>query len=523
MPVPTAPRVVQLEGRILTSSGDAVNGAHVHVISGSRAVAETATDSAGHFAFDHLANGRVRVEAEHDPEGAVRSAEVSVSNVAIDLTLVLAPAGISGQVLDGDDGHAIAGASLSIEGAPFEVAGVTADSAGTFRFGAVPFDATAVVAVASGYRASHVVLEPREEGPEPSLHIVLHAAPPIEGDVVDADGDKIHAQIVACEGTSLETRVESGDDGGFRLPPSTLGCDAFATHDAMAPSETVSILEGRRLSLRLGAPGAIAGFVVDDRGAAVDAFSVGVESFVPLHGQNAAPRSAQEFGRGAFRLEHLVPGTYVLTATTADRPPARSSPIVVRSGATTDGVTIAIPPGGVVEGRVVDADNQPLADVELRFDFVSDVAESDAFAKTDSFGHYRLEGAPAGLFTVSAHEDGYKTKLVPGLRVASGATMTKDIMLTKGGGFELSGIGANLRSVGNAITIGGILPGNPADLIGLKAGDRIVRIDGEEIEGLSLADAIQELRGDPGTVVGITVLRGGETIDVAITRGAIVQ
>ena len=74
MPVPTAPRVVQLEGRILTSNGDAVNGAHVHVISGSRAVAETATDSAGHFAFDHLANGRVRVEAEHDPEGAVRSA-----------------------------------------------------------------------------------------------------------------------------------------------------------------------------------------------------------------------------------------------------------------------------------------------------------------------------------------------------------------------------------------------------------------------------------------------------------------
>ncbi|MGH7329726.1 MAG: PDZ domain-containing protein, partial [Polyangiaceae bacterium] len=126
-------------------------------------------------------------------------------------------------------------------------------------------------------------------------------------------------------------------------------------------------------------------------------------------------------------------------------------------------------------------------------------------------------------FTVSAHKDGYRTKLVSGMTVGSGATTTKDIALTKGKGLELSGIGANLRTVGSGITFAGILPGNPAAGVGLQPGDRIVRIDGAEIAGLSLADAIQELRGDPGTVVGLTVERGGETLDVTITRGAIVQ
>jgi carboxyl-terminal processing protease len=50
-----------------------------------------------------------------------------------------------------------------------------------------------------------------------------------------------------------------------------------------------------------------------------------------------------------------------------------------------------------------------------------------------------------------------------------------------------------------------------------------VRIDGEEITGLSVEDAIQRLRGEPGTVVGITVERGGETLDVTITRSTLVH
>lgn len=501
--------------------GEPVNGVHVRVISRGHATAETVTNALGHFEFDKVAAGPIRVEADHDPEGAARSAEIAVSSAPSDVSLVLAPAGIGGQVVDGDDGHAIANASLSVE-APFAVAGVTSDAAGAFHFAAVPFEATAVVVVANGYRSTRVVLEPREDRPEPSLRVVLRAAPPIEGDVVDADGKAIHAQIVACANTATETHVESADDGSFKLPPATIGCDAFATHDGMAASDSVSIA-GRHISLRLGAPGAIAGFVVDDRGRSIDEFSVGVESFVPLRGSAGGRRGSTTFRRGAFRIDQLVPGTYVLTASTAGRPPARSTAVVVKSGAVTDRVTIAVAPGGAVEGRVVDEHNVPIEGVELSFDLVSVVGTSDAVAKTSSSGRYRLEGAPSGLFTISAHKDGFKTKLLSGMTVASGATTTKDVTLTSGSGLELTGIGANLRLSGDGIVFAGVVPGNPAELAGLHAGDRVVRIDDEEVAGLSLTDAIQRLRGDAGTVVGLTVQRGGETLDLTITRGAIAQ
>jgi hypothetical protein len=466
----------------------------------------------------------VVVEADHDPQGAVDSAPITISNAPTTLELVLAPASVSGIVIDANDGHAIAGAALSVDGIPFTAPTATTDTAGAFHFGAVPFEATSIVAVASGYRTSRVALGPREDKPEPSLRILLRTAPPVEGNVVDAENTPIHARITACEGEPFEAHAESGDDGSFELPPSTVGCNAFAIHDDMGVSDAVPIVEGRHLTLRLGAAGSIAGFAVDEQGRSIDAFSVGVESFVPARGAAGRPDKTSAFQGGSFRLDHLVPGTYVLTAIAAGRPPARSDHLVVQSGAVTDNVKIVIARGGIVEGRVFDSDaHAPLADVELTFDSVSAVGKSDAVTKTDSLGHYHLEGAPAGPFTVSAQKDGYRHKLVSGLLVSSGNTTTKDITLTKGNGFELSGIGANVGSSGNGIAFAGILPGDPAELGGLHPGDRIVRIDGEEIDGLSIEDTIQRLRGEPGTVVGITVERDGATLDVTITRAAVVH
>lgn len=524
---PSVARVEQLRGYILDANGNPVGSAHVRVLEEARVISETATDPAGRFSFDRLPSGPARVEADHDPEGAVRSAEISVSAVTTDLTLVLVSASIRGIVVDADDGHPIPGAALSAEGLAFAAPATLSDAVGAFHFAVVPFEATAIVGVANGYRTARVTLGPRENLPEPVLRIELRSAPPIDGDVVDQEGTPIHAQVIACEGQPFEARVESGDDGAFTLPPSSVGCDAFAMHDELAPSDAVKVIVGRHTTLRLGAPGAIAGVVRDERGASIESATVGVESFIPAaSGPSSAPAPrgrASAFKNGVFRLEKLVPGTYVLTAATTGRPPARSSPIVVRRGVVTDGVKIMIATGGVIEGRVLDDQQVPLADVELRFDMLSMVASSDAVATTDASGHYHLEGAPSGLFTMSIRKEGYRLKLVSGLSVSSGQTTTKDITLTKGSGLELSGIGANLAPAGNGIALAGILPGDPADRAGLHPGDRIERIDGEEIAGLSLVDAIQRLRGEPGTVVGITVLRGGEILDVTITRGVLVR
>ena len=67
------------------------------------------------------------------------------------------------------------------------------------------------------------------------------------------------------------------------------------------------------------------------------------------------------------------------------------------------------------------------------------------------------------------------------------------------------------------------LPGSPAEKAGVLAGDRILRIDGQSTEGLSLPDAVRLLHGETGTSVVLTVLHKGqdEAVDIKIVRAVI--
>ena len=134
------------------------------------------------------------------------------------------------------------------------------------------------------------------------------------------------------------------------------------------------------LRLRLKPGGAIEGFVVDERGAGVPTFTLGIEAYSSARhrqGDGGRPRGFED-PRGAFRLDNLAPGSYVLTASTSGRPPARSEAIEVVGGAPTRGVRIVLAKGGSVSGVVYDEGHKPLADVEVGFDSVSSVLASNA-------------------------------------------------------------------------------------------------------------------------------------------------
>ena len=64
--------------------------------------------------------------------------------------------------------------------------------------------------------------------------------------------------------------------------------------------------------------------------------------------------------------------------------------------------------------------------------------------------------------------------------------------------------------------------GLPADKAGLKAGDRIVAVNGESTEGKSNSDVSSAMRGQAGTDVAITVERDGKRFTRTITRKEIV-
>jgi carboxyl-terminal processing protease len=86
------------------------------------------------------------------------------------------------------------------------------------------------------------------------------------------------------------------------------------------------------------------------------------------------------------------------------------------------------------------------------------------------------------------------------------------------------GIGAYVDTEGDYLTIVSPIEGSPAEAAGLRAGDQIVAIDGEDMTGSTPEEARQKVLGPAGTQVTLTVVREGETepLEFTITRAKII-
>ncbi|MDZ7742676.1 MAG: S41 family peptidase [Bacteroidota bacterium] len=91
------------------------------------------------------------------------------------------------------------------------------------------------------------------------------------------------------------------------------------------------------------------------------------------------------------------------------------------------------------------------------------------------------------------------------------------------GNFE--GIGIQFRIVKDSITVIHPIPGGPSEKVGLKAGDRIVKIEDTLVAGVSITNlvAMRKLKGKRGTQVNVDVFRRNhdELLDFTITRDVI--
>ncbi len=72
---------------------------------------------------------------------------------------------------------------------------------------------------------------------------------------------------------------------------------------------------------------------------------------------------------------------------------------------------------------------------------------------------------------------------------------------------KYGGVGAIIRKRGDYVIIAQPYKGSPADRAGLKIGDKIVRIDGEDARGFTTEQVSVRLKGDPNTTVRVTVER----------------
>ncbi len=90
-------------------------------------------------------------------------------------------------------------------------------------------------------------------------------------------------------------------------------------------------------------------------------------------------------------------------------------------------------------------------------------------------------------------------------------------MLTQG---KYGGVGIRLGMRGDTLTVIAPMEGTPAHRAGVRAGDKIIKIDQESSLELRTDEAARKIRGKPGTKVILTFLRYGEKelLDVTLVR-----
>lgn len=88
---------------------------------------------------------------------------------------------------------------------------------------------------------------------------------------------------------------------------------------------------------------------------------------------------------------------------------------------------------------------------------------------------------------------------------------------------ELEGIGVEVQVQDGRVVIVTPIDGSPAERAGLRPGDVIVAVDGEQVAGMDIEEVVARVTGPAGTTVRLTILGDdtGETREVTITRARI--
>ncbi len=133
-----------------------------------------------------------------------------------------------------------------------------------------------------------------------------------------------------------------------------------------------------------------------------------------------------------------------------------------------------------------------------------------AFGTKDSTQE-RIWGMASGL--AASLQDPYTVFLPP----RENKLFTQDIH----GEFE--GVGMEIAIKDGTLTVVSPLKGTPAYKAGIKAGDKILEIDGQSTKDMDIQSAVAKIRGKKGTKVTFTVYREGEsdTLHISVVRDKI--
>lgn len=143
-------------------------------------------------------------------------------------------------------------------------------------------------------------------------------------------------------------------------------------------------------------------------GKGVSGLVVGLANATPSSSISITGLKAVTDENGNYRIKNVPPGTYkVMVAAPAYVQSDGFTPVIVGKNEVAENIDVTLVRGGVITGKVIDADGRPIAEEQV---FFSLTTPSRAFpylrtVLTDDRGVYRAFGIPAGRYTVYAGQD----------------------------------------------------------------------------------------------------------------------
>ena len=173
------------------------------------------------------------------------------------------------------------------------------------------------------------------------------------------------------------------------------------------------------------------------------------------------------------------------------------------------GVSIAIGQGVWAERTEEPAENTTIPLDDLRaFTEVFAKIKSDYVESVDD--KKLLEHAISGMLSnLDPHSSYLDTEAYKELQVGTSG--------------EFGGLGIEVTMENGFVKVMSPIDDTPAQKAGIKTGDLIVRLDSTPVKGLALKDAVDLMRGKPGTDIVLTVIREGEEkpLKFTLTRAVI--
>ena len=151
--------------------------------------------------------------------------------------------------------------------------------------------------------------------------------------------------------------------------------------------------------------------------------------------------------------------------------------------------------------------------IYISFFQISHSVENEIYKKIDLFGEVleKINKEYVDEINQSESMDSAINGLLQSLDPYS-AYMTPEIfeeMQTETSG-EFGGLGIEVGMEAGVVKVITPMDGTPADKAGLKAGDYIVKINDTQVQGKSLSEAVDLMRGPVGSSIELTVRRRGE-------------